>query len=271
MTRRFGAMSVVAVLVSLTLTACADAKSDKEAVDEVKETASVGSYAVSALQFVGILPSFECGESRRHFVARLTEGLNQQLGCTTVASVSEGDVADQFRLQFGDGCHLGDKELRGELVGLVAGGDDRSTLSLDLNGVHVGNDSIPASAGYETCGDENRYSVFVEATLSEEPRRTAHLDLKVAKRDGIFLIGQDTFIVDGAGTVDHPAGSDRVTFDHLTYEMKQLMPWDGSLRVDTSGGELVKATFDSKDAPYRTGHLTVQVNDRKPVRVPVVR
>lgn len=250
------------------LTACGNTQ-DEEAVGEVKETASVGTIAVSALQFIGILPSYECGESRRNFVARLTEGLNQKLGCTTVASVNEGDLADSFELQFGEGCHLGEKELRGVLRGTVAGGEDRTSVAVDLKDLLVGSEAIPASAAYETCGDEDRYSAFVEAKLS--PERTARLDLTVANREGIFLIGQNTLVLQGSGQISHPAGVDEVRFEHLTYEIGQLMPWDGSLTVDTSDGRHVQAAFDSKDCPYRTGHLTVAVDDHKPVKIPVVR
>lgn len=260
------------MFLAVTVWGCGmNASVEKRDVEQVKESAGLIGAAGHALRVLGILPSYECGESRRHFAGRLTSGHELSEGCVTAATVQEGELGDALTIDFAEGCHVGDKQVRGTARGLMSGGEDRFTLSLDLQGVTVDGDALPASAGYEVCGDEDRYSAFVQAQLSQEPLRTFELQAQLARRDGIFLIGQDTLVLDGEGHVSHPAGQDLVAFDHLTYEMKQLMPWDGSLEVSTSDGRKVRAEFDSENMPYRTGHLSVQVDEGKTVRVPVIR
>lgn len=263
--------TTLALLLATAMWGCGAQSVDKEDVSEVRQSAGLIGAAGRALQLLGILPSYECGESRRNFLGKLTSGHQFSEGCVATATASEGDVADVLSIQFGEGCHLGEKDLRGTLRGFTSGGDDRFSLSVDLAEVTLGGDDIPAMAGYEKCGDEDRYSAFVEAQLSNDVERFFELDVEVAKRDGIFLIGKDTLVLDGTGFVTHPAGRDAVSFSELTYELGQLMPWDGSLEVSTSDGRNVRAEFDSEGMPYRTGQLSVQVDEGKVVRVPVVR
>lgn len=263
--------STLIALLAVTLCGCGTHAVQDEDVKEVKQSASLVGSAAHALQILGILPSYECGEPRRNFLGRLTSGHHFNEGCVATATSAQGEMADMLTLQFEEGCAIGEKDLRGTARGYLSGGDDRIALSLDMNDVTVGGDKLPASVGFEKCGDEDRYSAFVQARISRETERWFELEATVAKRDGIFLIGKDTLVLEGHGKVTHPAGTDQVSFDELTYELGQLMPWDGSLEVETSDGRSVRAEFDSDGMPYRTGHLSVQVDEGKVVRVPVVR
>jgi hypothetical protein len=91
------------------------------------------------------------------------------------------------------------------------------------------------------------------------------VDGKVATREGLPVIGGTTIILDGPGEVRHPDGIDRVTFTGLEYEIKEYLPKEGSVLIETSSGKrIIKTTL------WRLGEAEITVDDHAPVTVPII-
>lgn len=263
--------SVIALLASLALlvlSACGveDPAAVSEDVEDGKRAVTAIDHAKAALQWIGILPSYECGEEQRHFAGKLLEAANAEAGCVAVADET-ADSSDRVQVSFGEGCAIGKKSLSGNLGIVTSGGDDRKRVELDLTQLRIDGEAIPVSVTYGTCGDEDRYSATVSGTLSDSPRRTFRMDLTVANQEGIVLIGDNTLVLRGGGEVEHPDGTDRVSFDGLSYEIGDVLPKDGAVNVQTSRGKHVKVRFEVKF--WHLGMAEICVNDDQPITVPI--
>lgn len=233
-----------------------------------------GQHAVAAvddaravLEWIGILPSYECGEEKRFFAARIVEKLSADHGCVSIKDEPTA-TTDRATVTLTEECVIGEKHVTGNIGVSIAGGDDRKRVELDLTQLRVGGDPINARVSYGSCGDEDRYGAQVSGTLSDSPKRTFRLDLTVANQDGIFLIGDNTLVLKGGGEVEHPDGVDRVSFDGLSYEIGDVLPKEGGLLVETSAGKRVGVRFEERF--WRLGVAEIKVNGDEPVVVPVV-
>lgn len=258
-----------ALIGSVALSACGTPASvaASEELERADDAVTALDRSRQALQWLGILPSYECGEDERFFVGRLVESLNAEAGCVAVADEPD-DAHDRATVSFGEGCVVRGRRLSGELAIVVSGGDDRKRVELDLSSVAVDGESIPVQVSYGTCGDEDQYAARVSGTLSQSPKRTFALDLTVASQEGVVLIGDNTLVLKGHGELVHPEGADRVSFDSLSYEMGDVLPKDGEVLVETSKEKHVRVRFEEKF--WRLGLAEVKVNDDEPVVIPVI-
>lgn len=255
--------------------ACGDSRPPtQEEIDSAKGHVSLAVLAAhrarSALELLGILPVYTCGEPRRSFVGRVTEDKRRELTCATLTTEAQGDAADAVRFAFeNEGCEVRGHTVRGPALFLYNGGEDRMDVAANLTQLEVDGDPLEAEAGYGSCSDEQRYWADARGSLPRHPERSFHVDASVAKRDGIPLIGSTSLVLDGPAEVTGADGTDRITLTALHYEVGEYFPKEGSLLVETASGRRIKATF--RPALWKLGTVEVEIDDRDPTTIPIVR
>ncbi len=88
-------------------------------------------------------------------------------------------------------------------------------------------------------------------------------------RDGGPLIGGTTLILNGPGEVSGALGTDRVTFSELQYEVGEYLPKKGEALIETARGHRVRVDFS--EVLWRLGKVEVEIDDRAPVTLPIIR
>lgn len=269
MTRR----PLVLALLPLLATACGGNRPTKEEIAEararVEQAADAAAKARTALELLGVLPVYTCGEARRTFVGQASESFRAQVACVTVTTEAVDASTDALALTFPEGgCSVGGYGLSGPGRFLYSGGEDRMELTADLRELKVEGQPLQAKVGYGTCGDESRAWVLAEGTVPDSGGRTFRVDGRVAKREGLPLIGGTELRLDGTGTLTGPAGEDRLTLTGVLYEVGHAAPKEGEVLVERADGGRVKATF--RPGLWRTGEMELTVDDAEPVTVPIV-
>lgn len=252
---------------------CSCSAPSQEEVDDAKDRVNLAVQAVGrvrvALELLGLLPVYECGEPRRTFVGKAVEQAERSIGCVTATAVAEGQSADAVNLAFPEaGCEFQQHSLAGAALFRYSGGEDRLDLEADFGALQVDGDLLPAKAGYGTCSDEKRVWASAEGEFSERAGCRFKVDARVGLRDGMPVIGGTTVVLDGGAEITRPEGLDKLSFTSLHYEIGQIMPKQGSLLVETSGGKRIQVTFDP--GLWRLGEAEVVIDDRDPVTIPVV-
>lgn len=259
------------LLVVLSLVACGGVPPSDMQVEEakahVKASLAAADRARTALELLGVLPTYTCGEPRRVFVGRVVNDLRAQVACVTVTTEEDGPTADLVRLTFADGCMVQGHALSGPAVFRYSGGEERLALEADVRELSVDGARLGARAGYGTCGDEKR--VWGTASGALQPDGTWSTDTTVGLRAGAPLIGGTTIVLNGTTSVRRPAGTDSVTMTGLEYEPGAYSPKAGTLTVTTADGHTVRVTFT--EVLWMLGQAEVQLDDQAPVTVPVVR
>lgn len=218
--------------------------------------------ARAALELLGILPSYECGEPRRTFVGRVVEELTVSWSCATFTTAAVGDQADVVTVTFAAaGCPVTGHTLGGTLVLRYSGGEDRMDLELDARALVVDGALVGALAGYGTCGDETRYWALAEGD-------GYRVDVQIAKRDGIPLIGGTTLLIDGSAQLTDDAGTDSVAFTGVEYEVGDLLPRHGTIVIQTAAGRRIEATFDLDSPIYGSVRLVIDAHDAVTIYLP---
>src|SRR5688572_5113186 len=96
----------LAVLTTLT-TACGGSPPTQEEIDDARTKIGVAMVAASqaraALELLGILPVYTCGEPRRSFVGKAAESVQAQVGCVTVSTEAVDAATDAVVLSFPEG------------------------------------------------------------------------------------------------------------------------------------------------------------------------
>jgi hypothetical protein len=246
----------------------------QEEIDLAKARIEVAVHAAerarSALELLGILPVYTCGESRRTFVGRAVESTQVQLSCLTATSEARGDTADAVVLAFAaEGCSARGHTVAGTGEFLYSGGEDRMELFADLRELTVDATALQTKVGYGTCSDEKRYWAESAGTVPARLDHTYALNARVAQREGGPIFGGTTLLIDASGTVTGPAGTDAVTITGLEYELGEYFPKQGELLITTAGGKTLRATF--RASLWRLGQVEVRVDTKDPVTVPIVR
>ncbi|WP_224241543.1 hypothetical protein [Hyalangium gracile] len=254
--------------------ACGGEPPTQEEIDEahgrVDLALSVAKQARSALELLGILPVYECGESRRSFVGRATESLQAQVSCVSARTEALDAATDAVVLSFEEGgCEVREHTVTGQTAFKYSGGQDRMDMKADLRGLRVDGDPLQVEVGYGTCGDESRYYALAEGPLPRRPEYSYRVDGRVGKRDGPPLIGSSSLVLDGPGEFTGPSGTNRLTFTGLEYELGEYAPKEGEALLETADGRSVKASFSQ--TLWRLGKMELTVDDREPVTVPIVR
>lgn len=223
-----------------------------------------------ALELLGILPVYTCGEERRTFVGKAAEGAQAKVSCVVATTESQGDTADAVVLTFPENnCTVRGHTVVGQSAFLYNGGKDRMDLTADLSGLKVDGEPLQAKVGYGTCSDEKRFWAETSGQLPGRSGNNYRVDGRVGLRDGLPIIGGTTLVLDGPGEVSGPLGTDRVTFTGLEYEVGEYLPREGEALVETAKGRRVKVNFSP--VLWRIGKVEVEIDDKAPVTVPIVR
>jgi hypothetical protein len=270
MMRRTICLAVLPVLA----TACGGSPPTQEELDDARDKVGVAMAAASqaraALEMLGILPVYTCGEPRRSFVGKAAESVQAQVGCVTVSTEAVDAATDAVVLSFPEGsCEVFKHTVSGQTAFKYSGGEDRMEVKADLRQLRVDGYGLQAEVGYGTCGDESRYYTLAEGPLPRNPEYTYKVDGRVGKRDGLPVIGGTSLVFDGPGELTGPVGTNRLTFTELEYEIGEYAPKEGEVLVETAEGRTLKASF--KSTLWRLGKMELTVDDREPVTVPIVR
>jgi hypothetical protein len=223
-----------------------------------------------ALELLGLLPVYTCGEERRTFVGKAAEGAQTKVACVIATTEALGDTSDAVRLTFPENsCTVRGHNVSGYAAFVYNGGKDRMDLIADLSEVKVDGDPLQAKVGYGTCSDEKRFYAESLGALPGRAGNTYYVNARVGLREGLPIIGHTTVVFDGPGEVSGPLGTDRVTFTSLKYEVGEYLPQEGEALVETAKGRRVKVTFSP--VLWRVGKVEVEIDDKAPVTVPIVR
>ena len=262
-------------LTALTLlsTACAEKLPTQEEIDAGRAKVEVGltaaAQARAALELLGILPVYTCGEPRRSFVSKAAESVHAQVGCVTASTESLDATTDAVVLAFGQSCEVRKHTVTGQTAFKYSGGEDRMEVKADLRQLKVNGKGLQAEVGYGTCGDESRFFALAEGALPGKADYTYRVDARVGKRDGLPIIGGTSLVFDGPGQVTGPEGTTRLTFTGLLYELGDYAPKEGEALLEEADGGQVKATFSS--TLWRLGKMELVIDDNDPVTVPIVQ
>jgi hypothetical protein len=268
-------MRLTACLTLLVLaTGCDREPPSAEQVEEARARVELAMAAAHqgrvALELLGILPVYTCGEQRRTFVGRIANDLQAQVQCLTVTTEARTATSDAVMMTFPEsGCSVRGHTLSGQVAFLYTGGEDRMELSADLRNLKVDGLSLQATVGYGTCGDEKRYWGKANGGLPGHSGYTYSVDGRVAVREGPPLIGGTTLILDGPAQVSGPEGNDTVTLTALRYQLGEYLPEEGKLLVETATGHRVQAHF--RPWLWRVGKVELEIDDRAPITTPILR
>src|SRR5688500_9469806 len=111
------------------LCACGGNPPTREELEAAKATLDVMADALeggkSALELLGILPVYDCGEPRRTFVGEAASGVDAEIGCLSAPSEIVSDTEDRILLDFGTGgCEAAGHTVTGTAGVLYSGGED---------------------------------------------------------------------------------------------------------------------------------------------------
>ncbi len=255
-------------------TACGREPPTQEEIDDAKTRVDLAIHAAHqariALELLGILPVYTCGEPRQTFVGRAAEGAHAKVACLTATAEPQGETADAVVFSFPEGgCSVYGHTVSGQSAFVYSGGKERMDLSANLNGLTVDGHTLQARVGYGTCGDEERFWTEAAGALPGRPGNTYRVDGRVGLRGGVPIFGGTSLVFDGPGQVSGPLGTDRVTFTALEYEVGEFLPKKGQALIETARGHRVRVDFS--EVLWRVGKVEVEIDDKAPVTVPIVR
>ncbi len=255
-------------------TACGREPPTQEEIDDAKTRVDLAIHAANqariALELLGILPVYTCDEPRRTFVGRAAEGVSVKTACVTATAVARDESSDAVVFSFPDTpCSVSGHTVSGHTDFIYQGGEDRMDLTADFNELLVDGKVLQAKVGYGTCGDEERFWTEAAGALPGRPGNPYRVDGRVGLRGGVPIFGGTSLVFDGPGQVSGPLGTDRVTFTALEYEVGEVLPKKGEALIETAGGHQMKVTFS--EVLWRVGKVEVEIDDKAPVTVPIVR
>ena len=200
----------LAVLAAVA-TACGGGPPSQVEIDEARDRVDVAlgaaTQARAALEMLGILPVYTCGEPRRTFVGKATESLQAQVSCVTATTETLDGNTDAVVLSLPEeGCEVRHHTVTGQTAFKYSGGEDRMEMKADLRGLRVDGDPLQVEVGYGTCGDESRYFALAEGHLPRRPEYAYRVDGRVGMRDGVPVIGGTSLVFNGPGEFSGPAG-----------------------------------------------------------------
>jgi hypothetical protein len=263
------------VVLTALATSCGESRPPtQEEIDTARDRVDVALAAAKqaryALEVLGILPVYTCGEPRRSFVGKAAESARAQAGCITATTETLDATTDAVRLSFPEaGCEVRKHTVSGQTDFKYSGGEDRMDLFADLRELQVDGYPLQAQVGYGTCGDEARYYALAEGTLPRRADYAYRVDGRVGKREGLPIIGGTSLVLNGPGELTGPTGTNRLTFTDLVYELGEYAPKEGQALLETTEGGRVQVTFSQ--TLWRLGKMELVIDDKDPVTVPIVR
>ncbi|MCY1075459.1 hypothetical protein [Archangium lansingense] len=255
-------------------TACGREPPTQEEIEDAKSRVDLAVHAAHqariALELLGILPVYTCGEERRTFVGRAAEGAHAKVACLTATAEAQSESSDAVVFSFPEGgCSVNGHTVSGQSAFIYQGGEERMDLFADLHGLKVDGHELQAKVGYGTCGDEERFWTEAAGNLPDRAGSSYRVDGRVGLRNGMPVFGSTSLVFDGPGEVSGPMGTDRVTFTALEYEVGEFLPKKGQALIETARGHRVKVDFS--EVLWRLGKVEVEIDDKAPVTVPIVR
>ncbi|HEX5754273.1 MAG TPA: hypothetical protein VFZ09_49275 [Archangium sp.] len=255
-------------------TACGREPPTQEEIDDAKTRVDLAIHAAHqariALELLGLLPVYTCDEPRRTFVGRAAEGVQVKTACVTATAEARSESSDAVVFSFPDTpCSVNGHTVSGHTDFIYQGGEERMDLTADLNGLTVDGQVLQATVGYGTCGDETRFWTAAAGAIPGRPGHTYRVDGRLGVREGAPVFGGTSLVFDGPGQVSGPLGTDRVTFTALEYEVGEFLPKKGQAFIETARGHRVRVDFS--EVLWRVGKVEVEIDDKAPVTVPIVR
>ncbi len=255
-------------------TACGAEAPTKEEVDAARATVERAVAAAhqtrGALEVLGILPVYTCGEPRRSFVGQAAQGVHARYACATATVEAHDAQTDAVVMTFDEsGCDIHGLRFTGQVAFLYRGGEDLMEVHADLRGLAVDGHTVQAQVGYGTCGDETRLFADVAGSVPGRETHSFHIDGRVGLRSGLPVIGGSELVLDGPGELTGPEGTDRLTLTSLLYDVGQYLPKQGTAVLETADGRRLEAHF--QEVLWRVGKVEVTIDDKEPVTVPIVR
>ena len=260
--------------LTILATACVREPPSTEEIEDARARVDLAVLAAHqarmALELLGLLPVYTCGEPRRTFVGRAAEGAQTKVACVTATAETLDDSTDAVMLSFPEAnCTVSGHTVSGRSAFLYSGGEERMELRADLRELKVNGQPLQAKVGYGTCGDERRFWAEAAGDLPGRAGYSYHVDGRVGVREGAPIFGGTTLVFDGPGEVSGALGTDRVTFTGLQYEVGEYLPREGEALIETASGHRVKVNFSP--VLWRVGKVELEIDDRAPVTVPIVR
>lgn len=259
---------IVTLVTAVLLSACSRPPSEAEVASAkatVTTALTVSQRVSTVLKTLGILPDYTCGEPRRVFVGKVAAQLPVTYACVQTQHDAAHATQDGLALDFDKtGCTIDGLSLAGQAAVTYEGGESRLSVTTDITALKVDGHALGATAGYATCGDEQ--TAWVKANGEISPEVTYSVQVSLAARKGLPIIGSDSYVINGPATVTRAAGAETVTFTNLTYEGGALLPSEGTLEVATSNGDKIRAEFSSD---FFFGKAKITVNELEPVTVPL--
>ncbi|MBW2699270.1 MAG: hypothetical protein JRF33_00495 [Deltaproteobacteria bacterium] len=233
--------------------------------DMVGLAADVAEQGKTALEMLGLLPTYECEEPRGTFVGDIIADFEIEHACATISTQAQGEEADLVTITFpAGGCEIHDTTLAGTITFMYSGGTDRMDLEADFSQLQIDGILLGSSAGYGTCGDESHYWARGAGEIPGTEQAYS-MDLTVGLRAGIPIIGGSTILLDGSAQLLSEAGDDSITFENLEYE-GGLLPKEGTLIIQTASGHTIRAEFSSS---FLFGEAKITIDDYNSVSVPI--
>lgn len=241
-------------------------------IDDAKARVNLSADAVGqgriVLELLGFMPKYTCGEARSVFAGKLPTALETSFNGATATLDASNAAEDVILIQFPTaGVSVASHTVTGMLTVRTSGGMDRFALEVDAHQARVDGKSVPAVAGYRSCSDETTYWGQAEGPLGSSGA-TFRVDLEIAKRAGVPIIGGTTLLINGTGSVTRSGGTDTVTLTNVDYEIGDFLPGAGTVVIETSGGHRISATFDSS-TPV-AGRVSVKIDARAVVTIPLI-
>ncbi|WP_163868118.1 hypothetical protein [Myxococcus eversor] len=266
--------TLIGLSVALLLTACGGGAPPEEVIEaakaRVERVVAAGHMTRGALEVLGFMPVYTCGEPRRAFLNVAVPDVSTRLACATATLERFDAVTDGVVLSFnGPDCEVHGLRLEGRAFFKYSGGEDRMEVSVDLRQLRVDGAVLPAEVGYGTCGDQTSVWAKAAGDVPGHPGHTVRVDARVDKRAGMPLLGGSSLVLDGEGELTGPEGVDKITLQTLQYEVGEYLPKEGTAILETADGRYVKAEF--QPGLWRLGKVEVTVDDHSSVTVPILR
>ncbi|NTX63865.1 hypothetical protein HUA74_24710 [Myxococcus sp. CA051A] len=266
--------TLIGLSLSALLVACGRDVPPDEVIEaakaRVERVVAAGHLTRGALEVLGFMPVYTCGEPRRAFLDIAAPDVSARLSCATATVEQLDAVTDGVVLSFnGPDCEVHGLRLEGRAFFKYSGGVDRMDVSVDLRQLRVDGAVLPAEVGYGTCGDQTSVWAKAAGDVPGRPGHTLHVDARVGKRAGLPLLGGSSLVLDGEGELTGPDGVDTMTLNTLQYEVGEYLPKEGTAILETSDGHRVEANF--QPGLWRLGKVEVTVDDHASVTVPIIR
>lgn len=272
-------LALVSVLAGISLYGCStepvedkvSAIPSQSEIDDAKARIGLTSDGLgrlhAALEFLGIIPVYTCGEPRSNFAGRLPEGLKTGFAGAAISLDATDPAMDRVSIVFpAAGSPVRGFKVTGSLLINTSGGQDHFSLEIDARNAQVDGKAVQSLGGYGTCGDSTSYWADSEGPLGGGDA-TYLFKAVVGKKSGVPVIGNTTLLVNATGSVTRGGKVDRVTLTSVDYEVGRILPRSGTILIVTSNNHRISATF-SDDTPI-AGQVKVKVDSKSTVTIPL--